>query len=250
MVTCHFPYTWLAERLPVFQMPIVSIQYLWRFLTVAAVLLTWLLCLLLGEDGLSVDRRRLIAGVLMGLAFFQGFAYMGQCLQDARPYRVYQAGNMSTMKAQSASSEEQESVMGGEYLPLNRNEPFSLSDYVASYVEKLTYDEAALTVEGWTREGGAVTVDLENRGDSAQQLEVPLLCYKGYHAVTDKGEPVQITPGTSYRISLSVQPGFAGSIRVEFEEPWYWRGAELVSAAALLGILLYKAGIPGCKRRK
>ena len=49
-----------------------------------------------------------------------------------------------------------------------------------------------------------------------QQMEVPLLYYKGYHAVTDKGEPVQITPGTSYRISLSVPPGFAGSIRVEF----------------------------------
>lgn len=250
MATCHFPYTWLAERLPVFQLPIVSIQYLWRFLTAAAVLLTWLLCLLLREDGLSVDRRRLIAGVLVGLAFWQGFAYMGQCLQDARPYRVYQAGNMSTMKAQSASSEEQESVMGGEYLPLNRNEPFSLSDYVAAYVEKLTYDEAALTVEGWTREGGAVTVGLENRGDSVQQMEVPLLYYKGYHAVTDKGEPVQITPGISYRISLSVPPGFAGSIRVEFGEPLYWRGAELVSAAALLGILLYKAGIPGHKRRK
>ncbi len=250
MATCHFPYTWLAERLPVFQLPIVSIQYLWRFLTAAAVLLTWLLCLLLREDGLSVDRRRLIAGVLVGLAFWQGFAYMGQCLQDARPYRVYQAGNMSTMKAQSASSEEQESVMGGEYLPLNRNEPFSLSDYVAAYVEKLTYDEAVLTVEGWIREGGAVTVGLENRGDSVQQMEVPLLYYKGYHAVTDKGEPVQITPGTSYRISLSVPPGFAGSIRVEFGEPLYWRGAELVSAAALLGILLYKAGIPGHKRRK
>ena len=105
-------------------------------------------------------------------------------------------------------------------------------------------------MEGWTREGGAVTVGLENRGDSVQQMEVPLLYYKGYHAVTDKGEPVQITPGTSYRISLSVPPGFAGSIRVEFGEPLYWRGAELVSAAALLGILLYKAGIPGHKRRK
>lgn len=248
MATCLFPYTWLAKICPVFQMPIVSVQYIWRFFSVSALTLTWLFELLMKKERVPLNGRKLAAGALAALSLWQGIFFMGQCLQGALPYRVYQAGNMSTMKAQSASSEEQESVMGGEYLPVDRNEAFFLSDYVAAYVERLTYDETALTVRDWRREGGAVTVDLENRADSVQQVEIPLLYYKGYRAAADNGEPVQIVPGASYRISLCVPAGFTGSIRVAFREPLYWRGAELLSAAALLGVLLYKVGIAGRKR--
>ena len=242
MATCLFPYTWIAERVPLFQMPIVSIQYLWRFFSVAALLLSWLFCLFLKKEKISPDMRRAVAGVLAGLALWQGIFYMGQCLQDARPYRVYQAGNMSTMKAQSASSEEQESVMGGEYLPVNRGEAFSLSDYVAAYVEQPTYDETNISLEAWGREAGAVAVRLENRTDQTQQVEVPVLYYKGYRAVTDSGEPMQMIPGTSYRVSLSVPSGFAGGIRVEFQEPLYWRVAEFLSLAVFIGFFVCRAG--------
>lgn len=31
MAICLFPYTWFAKICPVFQMPIVSVQYIWRF---------------------------------------------------------------------------------------------------------------------------------------------------------------------------------------------------------------------------
>lgn len=240
MATCLFPYTWIAERISVFQMPIVSIQYLWRFFSVAALMLSWLLCLLLSKERVPLERRKLAAGILAGLSLWQGVFYMGQCLQDAQPYRVYQAGNMSTMKAQSASSEEQESVMGGEYLPVNRSEPFFLSDYVAAYLDRPTCDEADINMEEWGRENGTVTLRLENRTDEVRQVEIPILYYKGYRATTDSGEAVQIIPGTSYRISLSVPPGFGGSIRVEFREPVYWRVAEIISLAALLGFLGFK----------
>lgn len=142
----------------------------------------------------SPERAEAGGGALAALSLWQGIFFMGQCLQSALPYRVYQAGNMSTMKSKSASSEEQESVMGGEYLPVDRNEAFFLSDYVAAYVERLTYDETALIVRDWRREGGAVTVDLENRADSVQQVEVPLLYYKGYRAAADNGEPCRSFP--------------------------------------------------------
>lgn len=241
MATCLFPYTWIAERVPLFQMPIVSIQYLWRFFTIAALLLSWLFCLFLKKEKIPSDMRRAVAGVLAGLALWQGIFYMGQCLQGAQPYRVYQAGNMSTMKAQNAASEEQVSVLGGEYLPVSRGEAISLSDYVAAYVEQPTYDETNIRLEAWGREAGAVTVRLENRTDQTQQVEVPVLYYKGYRAVTDSGEPVQMIPGTSYRVSLSVPSGFAGGIRVEFREPLYWRAAELLSLAALIGCFVCRA---------
>ena len=194
MATCLFPYTWIVERVPLFQMPIVSIQYLWRFFSVAALLLSWLFCLFLKKEKVSSDMRRAVAGVLAGLALWQGIFYMGQCLQSAQPYRVYQAGNMSTMKAQSASSEEQASVMGGEYLPVSRGEAIALPDYVAAYVGQPTYDETNISLEEWGREAGTVTVRLENRKDQIRQVEVPVLYYKGYKEVTDSGEPVQIIP--------------------------------------------------------
>lgn len=239
MATCLFPYTWLADKVPVVRLSIVSIQFLWRFLSAAAVLLAWLLCIVLQKEWISLNRRRIFAGILTGLALWQSVAYMSQCLQSAEVYRVYQAGNMSTSEAHSASKEIQPSVMGGEYLPLDWNEAFRLEDYVSAYEDRLTYDTDSVTVTEWDHRENGVILSLQNMTDEIQPLEVPLILYKGYRAVTGQGERLQISPGTSYRILLSVPAGYSGDIRIQFHEPWYWRICEAISLLALVGIAFY-----------
>ncbi len=238
MSTYLFPYTWLADRLPFLRLSIVSVQYLWRFLSVAAVMLSLLLCLVLQKEWILPDRKKVFAGVVILLSLWQGMTYMSRCVENAEVYRVQQTGNMSTMQAQSASKEVQPSVMGGEYLPLNWNEAFILEDYVSSYTDQLTCDADSIHIAEWSHGRNTVTVSLLNMTDEVQQIEVPLLLYKGYQAVTDQGEALQILPGTSYRLSVSVPAGFSGEICVKFKAPWYWRVCEMISLMALICVVL------------
>lgn len=243
MTTCHFPYSGLAVLVPLCKLPIGSIQFPWRFLSVAALFLVWLFCLILKKNWIPENNRRIFAGMLVFFSLYQGMVYMGACLKEAIPYRVYQAGNMSTMEMIDSSGEKHESVMGGEYLPIERNTRPDRSVYVRAYIDELSVDGTGVTVESWTRDRAAVQIILQNKSKNVEQVEVPLIFYKGYQAVTDSGEKLEILPGASYRILVSVPAGFSGQIRVEFKEPGCWRVCEAISLLTFVFLVLRATGL-------
>ncbi|MCM1086997.1 MAG: hypothetical protein NC419_02495 [Muribaculaceae bacterium] len=226
--TCMFPYTNLVNRLPILKMPVRSLQFPWRFLTIAGVLLPYLLCIILKKEWIGA-KRKLFAGVLVGLSLWQGLSYMSGCLQEGKVYRIEQAGGLSTFD-----------VISGEYLPMDELQ--DIDGYISAYEDQLTYDTNVIFIEDWHREKGAVVVSLTNPTTDTQQVEVPLLLYKGYHAITDGGQELTLSPGESYRIAVDVPAGFSGSFKVAFKEPWYWRVCEGVSLAAAVGIAFYLIG--------
>lgn len=226
MTTNLFPYTWMANKLSILKMPVRSIQYSWRFLAIAGLMLVYLLCMILQKEWIKTRTKRLFAGLLIVLSFGQGISYMSQCLNEFEASRIYQEGNLSTFETGNK-----------EYLPINEETELNVS----KYANQLTYDNSEITVENWYRDNGAVVVSLTNNRNETAQMEVPLLFYKGYHAVTDSGEELFISLGTSSRISVSVPADFTGSFRVEFKEPWYWRFGEIISLLTLLTIVLYQA---------
>ena len=228
MTLYFFPYTWLANNIPVLKMPIKSIQYSWRFNAIAGVLLVWMLCIVMKKDWIDRKKKQIFAGALLFVAFWQGISYMSDVLNEMGVYPVFQKGNLSTIDVSNA-----------EYLPIGPEESFILTEYISQCVEQLTYGEEAINVSEWHRNKGDVVVTLANLSHETQQLEVPLLNYKGYHAITDAGDELLLSSGTSHRISVSVPAGYSGTIRVGFREPWYWRICELISLFTLLCLVLY-----------
>lgn len=229
MATLLFPYTWFAVRIPFLQLPVRSIQYQWRTLSIAGVAIAYLLCLILQKEWIEKRKRRLFAAVIVILSFWQGLSYMGKYLNEASPMLMYQAGNLSTFD-----------VLGGEYLPLDWEKDIDVSEYLEPYVDQLTYDEGAVSVENWERINRGVKVSLTNHTEKTLLVEVPLLLYKGYQAVNENnGAQMQMQPGESYRIAVSVPANFKGSFRVEFKEPWYWRLCEAISILSAAGIIVY-----------
>lgn len=228
MATYLFPYTGLAKLVSILEMPVSSVQFPWRFLTIAGVTLTYLLCLILKKEWIARKKRVLFAAVVVCLSLWQGLSYMSECLNYFGSTRAYRGENLTTFN-----------VGSGEYLPVDWEEEFKYEEYLGAYKNQLTYDTEAVNVEEWHREKGAVAVSLTNNTEEIVQVEVPLLLYKGYRAVTDRGEELQILPGESYRISVSVPAEFTGSIRVTFTEPGYWRVCELISLFMLAGIVLF-----------
>ncbi|MCM1145329.1 MAG: hypothetical protein NC318_11095 [Blautia sp.] len=228
MSTYTFPYTTLVNKFPILKMPIRSLQFPWRFLTIAGVMLPYLLCIILKKEWIGA-KRKLFAGVLVGLSLWQGLSYMSSCLQEGEVYRIEQAGGLSTFD-----------IVSGEYLPMDELQ--GIDGYVSAYEDQLTYDTNVISIEDWRREKGAVVVSLTNLATDTQQIEVPLLLYKGYHAITDSGQELSLSPGESYRIAVDVPAGFSGSFKVAFKEPWYWRVCEGVSLMAAVGIAFYLIG--------
>ena len=152
------------------------------------------------------------------MACWQALTFMSMILQNSEPFRVYQEGNLSTFE-----------VGGGEYLPLGSN--------TEDYIEALTYPAENIQVTAWKREGNRILVELKNISQDVCQVEVPLLYYKGYIAEDEAGNPMEIIPGKSGRISVAVPEGFEGSFSVEFREPWYWRITEVISLVMFLAVL-------------
>ena len=157
------------------------------------------------------------------MALWQSLSYMSGCLYEGEVYRIYGAGGLSSFD-----------VVSGEYIPVDSN---GQSD-ISQCIDQITYDADIISVEDWHRENGAVVVTATNHTNQTGQVEVPLLFYKGYRAVTDGGEQLQILPGASYRISVSVPADFSGSFSVKFKEPWYWRLCEWISLFTFMGIIV------------
>lgn len=226
MTMYFFPYTWLADKFPILKMVIRSIQYPWRFFSIAGVLLAWLLGIILHKEWIDRKKKQIFASILIMIAFWQGISYMSGVLNEARVMQIFQ--KVSPM-----------GIEGGEYLPVDWEENYQISDYTENYIDQLTYAENTISVSEWHRDKGTVIVSLTNNGDETAQIEVPLISYKGYHAITDSGDELSISQGVSGRISVSVPTGFSGSFKVEFKEPWYWRMSELISLITLLCLVLY-----------
>ncbi len=230
MTLYFFPYTLIADKFPIMAMTINSLQFSWRLYAVAGVLLVWLLCIILRKEWLAKKKKQVFAGVLVLIAFWQGLSYMSDVLNEASVCRIFQNGGLSTMD-----------IVFGEYLIIDWGEDFEIADYTSHYEDRLTYEEDAVSVSDWHRDDGKVFVSLVNHSDQIQRVEVPLINYKGNHALTDTGDELQTTSGTANRVSVLIPEGYNGTIQVGFSEPWYWRLCEAISFVALVCLIIYPA---------
>lgn len=227
-----FPYTWFARKIPFLQLPVHSLQYQWRFLAIAAVLLLWLLCMIMKKEWIERKKKIFFAGLLAFLAVSQGITFISKLMNDATAVRIYQEAGIDT-----------DNIGFGEYIPvIGDATAFTVNSYQEEYREELTYDAESVTVEEWHRDKGDIFVRLQNGSQETQQVEVPFLLYKGYRAVTDSGEQLPVSPGNYARVSVAVPAGYAGTIQVGFREPWYWRVSEVISLLTVIGIVLYQTG--------
>lgn len=235
-----FPYTWLTNKVPILEFPVHGLQYQWRFLTIAAALLLWLLCILMQKEWIDGKKKALFAGLLVLISLSQGITFISKLLNETYVSHIYQESGIDSC-----------CIGFGEYIPVGENgDAFSVETYQEGYREELTYDAESITVEDWYRDKSDIVVRLQNNSSDTRQVEVPFILYKGYRATTENGENLPLFYGNFSRASIAVPAGYGGTIRVGFREPWYWRVCEAVSLAAVLGIVLYQTGLGKRKKMK
>ena len=95
-----------------------------------------------------------------------------------------------------------------------------------------------------------VYMECENLSEKQESyIDIPILNYRDYRAVTSSGENLSIVNNEKMQIRVVLPAGFHGTVEVGFVSPVYWRISELLSLCAVL--LLSGIGIgKSWKRRR
>ncbi len=236
MTTSLFPWEGVYNLGGVFAQLANMLQFPWRLLAPATLLVTIVACACFRLLPAAVPEpfaRRLAAYTLCLFALITPLAYCDRLLQqgDALHVRLF------------ADLDQTSSVGDAEYLPHG-------SDGTAPYrIDEPVNAAAGLNVESFSRAGTRITIAVSNAASADGAVDLPLIYYPGYTAFAADGGTFALEKGAFCRIRLIVPAGFAGTIRVVFSGRPLWRAAEAVSfltAAALAAVYVRarKRGAP------
>lgn len=220
MCTVWFPWNCLQRMNGLFRMVIKNIQFPWRFLGICSFFLVLttisLFCLLNQESGRH--RYRMCFVMLVSLFIISADYYMYDYTYHAEKFLYRDESDVGSYE-----------IGLGEYLPKETPEGYAY--------EAVSVPGSGVEIIEECRTGGGHRVTCKNNAQEASCIDLPFLPYRGYvcrDQETGEEFPVQLSvPG---RLRVVIPQGYDGTLFVHFEEPWYWRGAELVSLLALLGV--------------
>lgn len=248
MSSCYFPYDQLSGLSEAVASLISPLQFPWRFLAIATVLLVFTLVYTLGmlcpgavydntavkEELIPSDEAAtgkeiangalysapgnalLIAGLAILFVinvtwFFYDFTITGN------PYRVYETHELDSMALYSE-----------EYLPTGTDSSLiSAGRILADGCSYTDYFKEGTTIRA--------TVTTDALGG---YLELPLNYYK-YYACEDlsSGEKFPVSAGCNNMVKVSIPGNYTGQIEVSFQKPWFWTLSEILSVFSLIAVV-------------
>ncbi len=222
MCTIYFPYDKLSDFSSLVHKYLLAIQFPWRFLVMATLFITISTCAVIALFA-RFYKMEVVKGLVLiiGISILIPYFYsVYSFLSRQIVYRPY-------------DSLVRTSVMNGEYLPLGADvDNLSALDY---------FPGEGVALKGYERKNTAINLDVENTNQTESYIDIPLLYYKGYTAVSESGqECLPVCKGEKALVRVTLPAGYCGQIMVRFIEPWYWRAAEVCSFFVLVILLLCK----------
>lgn len=212
MSTCIFPWDALVSLGGAVAKVISSLQFPWRFLAIATVLLTFAICFAVSVLP-QIVKREVFVSSLMGMLvlfavnigwYFYDFSFNNE------PYRIYDTSEINTMTMYSY-----------EYLPAAVDP--------ALIAENAVKTQNVHTIDGYQKKGIRIICHVVI-ADTEGYIDFPLNYYK-YYTCTDTvtGQQLPVSGGYNGMLRVTFPADFDSTIRITFTEPWFWRLAEIVS---------------------
>lgn len=216
MSTCIFPWDAIAFWWKTADRVMFSLQFPWRFLAIATVLLTFAICFAVSALSQTVQRE-VFTAVLMGMLVLSavnvGWYYYDFSFNNV-PYRIYDASEIETMAMYSY-----------EYLPAAVDPTLITANR--------TIMENAQIADGYQKRGTEIICHVVAAGKEGY-IDFPLNYYKYYTCIdTTANRQLSVSSGYNGMLRVTFPAGFNGTIRITFTEPWFWRLAEAVSLLAM-----------------
>ncbi len=259
MSTTWFPWHAMWVRLPGLYSVFLNLQFPWHFLDLAAVLLVLLAAVILRLSGDDLRESRLLSGTEAPADTRSEYTGTGTGETVAVPapvpvnrellsvgfavlviaLTVVQSGSYLGEVVREGRSIRQQGTLG---LGVTSDYEFALKGANGSGYGRAAEADEGLTAEIISRKGSRITAQVENATGQPGSVRFPLWAYPGYRAGSDAGN-LTLIRAEDGRVQVEIPQGFAGTVRVSFREPWFWRLAELISLVTLL--VLITAGRTG-----
>ena len=209
MSTCYWPYDWLVQRGFVFM---GTVQFPWRFLAIAAVMLSMGGCFALTViKGHREKTAHLFMALLIGGTIISSGYLLGTFMEYMEFAYWYEF------------RDEPYNVGGGEYLPAD-------VIYNEGSFHPLEPQGEQIDIAAYEKKYNRITVTCQNLLDKENPVSAPILLYRGYRAYdkdTKEGFPMARMENGMTAIFLPAK--YEGTLTMRFCEPILWRVAELVS---------------------
>lgn len=213
MASSVFPWNDIINHVPLMGW-LYHIQFPFRFLSLAQVLLALLLCRLLT---LYADRMKewmypAVAVTIMAVAFQQCTAMMQE-----RPYTmVYDVAQIDSF-----------SVGNGEYIREDTDEELFDGEIYSNDVTSLgNYQKDGTHAEFWCETGAL--------GDA--WVELPIMNYKGYKAKDRYGNILETEDGNNNVLRILLPQNYSGLVTVDYTVPGSYRIADFYSLVFICGL--------------
>ena len=210
MATCYFPWN-LLERIPLIEMGVQYLQFPFRLMAFADVLLV-----LAGAYGFAKifdgkEKTQMILIVLVISVISASFLLSDFMKQEPE---IYHGETVNTY------------VSPEEYKFKGTSKQAMKADMVSVSSDSIQYTS-------YEKKGTNIRVDItaENEG----YIELPLLWFPGYKAELSSGEKLETVRGDNNVVRVMLSKGIQGTLSVRFEENWLWKVANLISLITLLG---------------
>ncbi len=219
--TAYFPWDSLQNISRFLAKGLCVVQFPWRYLAIATILLLFLLLtvleLIAQRKGELCAKRTAITIVVFSCIptalFFRDYTAQTQELN------CYGTNEIGTFR-----------IGVGEYLMKGED--------IRLFGEERLWTDGVAELTGFERENGEIYVSCRNSyQDMEGHITLPVICYPNYMAEdTVTGEEIAVTLGENCQICLEIPAGYEGQIRVRYRIPASWRISEAVSLLTLLGI--------------
>ena len=223
MTTYYFPYNRLAA-VPGLRSIFASMQFPWRFLSVAAPLLTYMAGLALVKAGQMLGKQKMygILILICAVGAFQALYCMDMLNRTEDMNQVYYDYRDNRSHSWIAS--------GGEYLLTGTN----------TYQTGFEQDVVGENVQLGVSERKGTQIQVACKAEENARVIFPLFAYKYYQCMdVQTGERFPVMRGSNNRIEVELPDNYQGTLKVCFVEPWYWRAAEIVSLITLVWLIVY-----------
>lgn len=199
-----------------------TIQFLWRFLSIASVLLAFATAVALDilDDkefkSLQIFKVCLIACMVVSTGFFY------YKLVDDIPTVSY-----DTMQANEAM-DELYLLDGADGTNTNRGYPWAI--------------DGNITVGDFYREDGVYHVNIENNANEPAVVSMPIFNYRYFNVYDENGAPLETVTSENNCLTITIPSHYNGEVVVKYEPPYFWRIAELISLLCIVATILKAAG--------
>lgn len=221
LCTDLFPIVRMAEIHPVFLKFFTTLQYQYRFFSIAIAIAVCLGAVFFAMEVLDQKSTYIIVGLLCCFILYQDGKYFETVMTES----IYL--DYIDLEIMNGSYE-----MGkAEYLP------------VATDMDRLTrgveYDEA-LQIDGIKRTYLTFDIAVANPTGQEKDVLLPVLYYSGYRSFDiESKDALKTAVGDNGRVAVTVPASYNGTFHMAFYEPWQWRAAEMISLLALFFIIYY-----------